>query len=261
MHAGCPHQAQCADLAEQAEDADLAGRHAVTLPQARPLEGRVEVARIAYEGLSFGFEECHEPIPWDAKQRTQQSAVGELANRRHPGEAVRAAVSSAADQMGLDLIVPMVTGHQVQTGVIATPAVKQAIAGDARRFLDTGSRLWAFPDQYFVANGSRRQPGSKPPDFVAAFRPQLVIHGKHTDLPAPLARPTVCQNGECQAVGTAGDGNGEKRRAFKLYDRGERGGELAKRQRPGCRSACQQPSRFFSASECSLMELPGLGKS
>jgi hypothetical protein len=135
--------------------------------------------------------------------------------------------------MGLDLIAPMVTGHQVQTGVIATPAVKQAIAGDARRFLDTGSRLWAFPDQYFVANGSRRQPGSKPPDFVAAFRPQLVIHGKRTDLPAPLARPTVCQNGERQAVGTAGGGNGEKWRALNLCDRGEGGCELAEGNRLG----------------------------
>jgi hypothetical protein len=46
-----------------------------------------------------------------------------------------------------------------------------------------------------------------------------------------------------------------------LCDRGERGCELAKGQRPGCRSACQQPSRFFSANECSLIELPELGKS
>ena len=36
---------------------EFAGGHAVTLPQARPLEGGIEVARIAYEGLSFGFEE------------------------------------------------------------------------------------------------------------------------------------------------------------------------------------------------------------
>jgi len=209
----------------------------------------------------LSFEECDEPISCDTEQRTKQSAVGELANRRHPGEAVRAAVSSAADQMRLDLIIPMVTGQQMQTGVIAAPAVKQAIAREARRFLDPGSRLFFCPDQYFVAYGSRRQPRCEPPDFVAAFRPQPVIHGKRTDLPAPFAGPTVRQNGECQAVGTAGDGNGEKRRAFKPCDRGERGRELAKGQSPGCRSERQQPSRFFSATECSLIELPGLGKS
>ncbi len=258
---GGPRTAQEADLAEEAGVALFAGGSAVTLPQARPLEGGVEVARIAYEGLSFGFEECDEPIACDTEQRPQQSAVVELANRRHPGEAVRAAVSSAADQMRLDLIIPMVTGQQVQTSVIAAPAAKQAIARKARRFLDTGARFFACPDQDFVAYGSRRQPGFELPNFVAAFRPQPVIHGKRTDLPAPLAGPTVRQNGQRQAVGTAGNGNREKRRALKLCDRGERGCKLTKGQRPGCRSASQQPSRFFSASECSLIELPGLGKS
>src|SRR5271168_4814175 len=163
--------------------------------------------------------------------------------------------------MGLDLIIPMVTGQQVQTGVIAAPPAKQAIARETRCFLDPGSRLFSRPDQYFVAYGSCRQPGSEPPDFVAAFRPQPVIHGKRTDLSAPRAGPTVSQNGECQAVGAPGDGNGEKRRGFKLCERDERGGKLAEGQRPGCRSECQQPSRFFSATECSLIELPGLGKS
>ena len=258
---GRPPMAEGVDLAEQARDPGLAGRPAFTLPQARPLERGVEVARIAYEGLSLSFEECHEAIPCDAEQRTQQSAVGELANRRHPGEAVRAAASSAPDQKRLNLIVPVVTGQQMQTGVIAAPAAKKAIARKARRFLDPGSRLFSRPDQYFVAYGSRRQPGSKPPDFVAALRPQPVIHGQRTDLPTPLTGPTVRQNGECQAVGTSGDGNGEKRRAFKPCDRGERGCKLAKGQRLGCRSECQQPSRFFSASECSFIELPGLGKS
>ncbi len=122
--------------------------------------------------------------------------------------------------MRFDLIIPMVTGQQVQTGVIAAPVAKQAIAREARCFFDTGSRLFSLPDQYFMANGSRRQPGCEPPGFVGAFRPQPVIHGKRADLTAPLAGPAVRQNGECQAVGTAGDGNGEKRRAFKACDRG-----------------------------------------
>src|SRR5260370_12466810 len=163
--------------------------------------------------------------------------------------------------MRLDLIIPMVSCQQVQTGVVAARAVKQSITREARRFLDPGSWLFSRPDQYFVSYGSRRQPGGYLPDFVAAFRPQPVIHGKRADLPTPLAGPTVRQYGECQAVGTARDGNGEKRRAFKLCDGGERGCELAKGNRLGCRSGGQQPSRFFSAPECSLIELPGVGKS
>src|SRR3954451_14729092 len=105
---GHPPVAEGLDLAEQAGDAGLAGRAAFTLPQARPLERGVEVARIAYEGLSLSFEECDDTIPCDAEQRTQQSAVAELANRRHPGKAVRSAASSAPDQMRLDLIIAMV---------------------------------------------------------------------------------------------------------------------------------------------------------
>src|SRR5205814_1416288 len=58
LHAGCPRDAQCADLAEQRGGVDLAWRRPVTLPQARPLERGIEVARIAYEGLLLGFEEC-----------------------------------------------------------------------------------------------------------------------------------------------------------------------------------------------------------
>src|SRR5205814_6203605 len=129
--------AEGGDLAKQARDPGLAGRPAFTLPQARPLESGVEVARIAYEGLSLSFQECHEAIPCDAEQRTQQSAVGELANRRHPGEAVRAAASSAPDQKRLNLIVPVVTGQELHTGVIAAPVVKNAMASRVRRFLDS----------------------------------------------------------------------------------------------------------------------------
>jgi len=57
--AGGPPMTEGLDLTEQAGEADLAGRRAVTLPQARPLERRVEVAWIAYKGLSLSFEECH----------------------------------------------------------------------------------------------------------------------------------------------------------------------------------------------------------
>ena len=226
MYAGCPRQAQSANPIAQAGNTDLAGRRTVTVPQARPLERRIEVARIAYERLLLSFEKCDEPIPCNTEQRTKQSAVGELANRRHPGKAVRAAVSSAADQMRLDLIILMMTGQQMQTGVIAAPATKQAIARGSRGLLDPGSRLFSRPDQYFVAYGSRRQPDGELPDFVAAFGPQPVIHGKRTDLSAPFASPTVRQNGKRQAVGTPGDCNGEQRRAFKPCDRGKRGCEL-----------------------------------
>src|SRR5260370_32600840 len=108
--------------------------------------------------------------------------------------------------MRLDLIIPMVSCQQVQTGMVAAPAVKQSITREARRFLDPGSWLFSRPDQYFVAYGSRRQPGGYLPDFVAAFRPQPVIHVKRADLPTPLAGPPIRQYGDSPSLGTASHG-------------------------------------------------------
>src|SRR5438105_2938797 len=157
--AGNPGAAQCTDVAEQRRNADPRGRRVVALPQPRPFEGGVEIARIAYEGLALGFEQRHEPRPRDTEQRTQQSALRKLADRGHPGEPVGAAVSSAANQIRLDLVIPMMAGQQVQAAVRETPVAKQTIARKTCRLLDAGSRLFARPDQYLVANGSRREPG------------------------------------------------------------------------------------------------------
>ena len=256
-----PHLAESADLGEQAGSIGPFPRRPAILPQSSPLENRVEVARVDDEGLPFPLQKREEPIPRDAEQRTQQSAIRELADRGHPGEPIRAAVSPAADQICLDLIIPVVSGQQMQTTVLAAPTAKQPITREAGRVLDPASRLFPCPDEDLVTNASRRQPGSEPPDLFAALRPQAVIHAERTDLPRPLPRPTVCQDGECHAVGTTRDGDGEKRRGFETSERGKDGGELAECQGFACRTARQQPSRFFSAIAVSLIALPGWGKS
>jgi len=118
--AGDSGAADCADLAQESGKINLRSRPSA-MPQSRSLEGGVEIARIGQEGLPLGFEERDEPVPRDTEQRTQQPAVRKLADRRHPGEAVRTAVRPAANQVRLDLIIPMVTGEQVHTAVGAAP--------------------------------------------------------------------------------------------------------------------------------------------
>jgi len=88
-----------------------------------------------------------------------------------------------------------------------------------------------------------------------------MIDCERIDLPAPLARPTISQNGEREAIGTTGDGDGKKRTGFETRERGKRGPEFGDGQRFRGRALGQQPSRFFSAVARSLIALPGLGKS
>src|SRR5271165_1364386 len=105
--AGRPHLAEPADLGEQAGGIGPVPRRAAILPQSSPLENRVKVARIGYEELPLRLQERQEPVPRDAEQRAQQSAVPEFTDHGHPCEPVRAAMSPFADQICLDLIIPM----------------------------------------------------------------------------------------------------------------------------------------------------------
>ena len=66
-----PRAAQRANLAGEPRELDAAGRNTVTMPQARPLEGGVEIAGIGNERLPLSFEECNEPISRDTKKRAQ----------------------------------------------------------------------------------------------------------------------------------------------------------------------------------------------
>jgi hypothetical protein len=130
--------------------------------------------------------------------------------------------------MGFDLIIAMVRGQQVQTAVLAAPAIKQPIARDSRSFLHTACRLLSRPDEDFVAYCLLRQPSAKLPDFGAALGPEPVIHRQRADFAAPLAHPTVRQKGKRQAVGTAGHGDGDERVRFEARERGDRGAEFGK---------------------------------
>src|SRR5437763_978907 len=80
-----------------------------------------------------------------AEKRKKQAAVGEIAKCRYTDEAVGGNASTATHNIRLNLIIPMVLGNQVQTGVIPAPDAQESIAREARRFMNPGSRLFSRP--------------------------------------------------------------------------------------------------------------------
>ena len=161
----------------------------------------------------------------------------------------------------------------------AAPAGEQPVTRQARCLFDAALRLFAGPDEHFVANPPCGKPSLKPPDFIAAFWPEPMIHRQRANLPTVIAHPSMGENGEREAVGAAGYGDGEKRRRFEPRERGERGPELAEAQWFCLRSFAQaptpeqaivikdssawpqQPSRLFSSVALSLIAPCRRGKS
>ena len=199
--------------------------------QPRTLERRVQIARIAQEGLALLREQCQEARPWHRQERPNQPAPCQFTDRRHPRQPVDAAARAAADQVGLDLVLAMVRGQQVKNAMCAAPLREQPVAGVARRFLDAARRLVAGPHQDFVRDGAAREPTGNGAGLLGAFGPQSVVDGQRPGPPAALLRPVLRQEDEGQAVGPAGDRDRDKRLGLEAAERLERGGKLVKAQR------------------------------
>lgn len=163
--------------------------------------------------------------------------------------------------MGLDLVVAVMRGQEMQTSLGAAPFSEQAIAGRPRRFLDTGLGLFPFPDEDLVADRPGRQPTRHTARLGFAFRPQAVVDAEGADSAAALPRPFVGEDGKCQAVGSARHGDRDEGRGFERSKTVEPGSELGKAQGQRRRRGAQHPSFFFSCVDRSLMALPGCGKS
>ena len=218
MRARGPRFPEGANLGSEIHGLPAARHRSLAQPIARSFEGGVEVARIGDERLLLRLQKCHKPVPGDPEKWAQHAAVAEFADRGHPGEPVSAAASPAANQVGLDLIVSMMTGQQMKTALLTAPVGEKSIARHAGRLLDSALRFFARPDEHFVANPSCRQPGAEPTDFGAALGSEPMIHRERADLAPPVARPFIGENSESEAVGTTGDGNREKRSRFETRE-------------------------------------------
>ena len=163
--------------------------------------------------------------------------------------------------MRFDLIFAVVRSQQVKTALRAAPACKQPIARDARSLLYAACRFLSRPGKDLMADCSCRQPIVKPPDLLSALRPEPMVHCQGADCPAPRARPAIGKNGEREAIGTAGHADGKKWAGFEARERGDCSPEFGEGQRFRRWPPDQQPSRFFSAADRSLIAFPGFGKS
>ncbi len=59
-----------------------------------------------------------------------------------------------------------------------------------------------------------------------ALRPEAVVHCQRAEFPTPFVHPAIRQNGEGEAVGTPGHGDGNERTGFEARERGNCGPEF-----------------------------------
>ena len=198
----------------------------VSEAQAGPLKGRVPIARIAEEGLALLREEREEARPRHRQERPDQPAPRQFAHRRHSRQPVDSAAGAAANEVGLDLILAMVRGEQVQAAMRAAPLCHQPVARIAGGFLNTARRLVAGPHQDFVRDGAGGEPAGQRPGLRGAFGPQPVVDGQRAGAAAAPTRPFVGQHDKRQAVGPAGDRDRDQGPRLEAADRVKRGGKL-----------------------------------
>src|SRR5262249_16896902 len=149
-------------------------RHCISAgPETRPLESRIEIARVGNEPLVLGLEERQELQLRNAKKRPQQSAIAKLPDRGDSSKPIGSASGTAADQMSLDLIFALVCGQQMKISMRAAPAGEQLIARNARCLLYACPPLHPRPGKDLMPDTPGRQPLPDEAAFSAAFRPQL----------------------------------------------------------------------------------------
>ena len=117
--------------------------------------------------------------------------------------------------------------------MLAAPFGEQRVAGYASDLLYSTYWLLSRPDQDFVTDRPRRKPAVQPADLSATFRPQPMIHRHRTDAPAALARPTISENGEGEAVCSTGNGNTQERATLEASKRGKYARKLGRGDGPG----------------------------
>ena len=79
----------------------------------------------------------------------------------------------------------------------------------------------------------RQEPAVQPADLSATFQPQPVIYRYRANAPAALARPTISENGESEAVCSTGNGNTQERATLEASKRGKYARKLGRGDGPG----------------------------
>ncbi len=236
------------------------GAAALAGAQACARESGIAVARIGDERLALGIKRRDQARLGDAEQRAQNTATVEFADRRHPGEAVGAAVRGAADQVGLGLIFAVMRGQQMQAAMLAAPLGEQSIT--RRPAPPPGFRSPAFSPPKPGLRGGFPGPTASRRAGGARRRSPAAAGGRRSARRSRRRRAAPSDPPESPAQGCRGrprrrprqTGRFQNRRAGRAQPR-----KLGDAQRLRGTSRAQHPSRFFSCAARSLMALPGCG--
>lgn len=197
---------------------------------AEPVSGEAGavIARIIDPGLGLGLEMALQACFVDAQKRAKQAKAGEIADGGHGREAGIAALPSPSDCHGFRLIPAVMGGQEVKTVVPPAPVGKEPIACFPGAMLQAGARLVAGPGDDVMLDPAVREPIAGFSGLLPGAGPEPVIDGQPDNSSAPLSCPVISEQGERQAVGTAGDCYRQKGSGFEgakvLHASGENGG-------------------------------------
>ena len=196
------------------------GASSPALRRSRPRANEgAEVARILEPRLLQRLKRREQTGLRHGQERAQQAQSGELAHRRHAGQAFGAALARLAQGDGFRLIVQMMAEQQVQDPGGAAPVAEQAIARFPGGRLDAGGGLGAGPAQDVMVDPARAQPRGDLPGFRRRLRAQTMVDDQRADGAAPGCRPAGRQQAQTQAVRAA---RHRDRQARPLLERAER---------------------------------------
>lgn len=197
---------------------------------AEPVSGEAGavIARIIDPGLGLGLEMALQACFVDAEKRAEQAKAGKIADGGHGREAGITALPSPSDRHGFRLIPAVMSGQEVKTALPPAPVGKEGIACFPGAMLQAGARLVAGPGDDVMLDPAVCEPVASFSGLLPRAGPEPVIDGQPDDPAAPLPCPVISEQGERQAVGTAGDCYRQKGSGFEgakvLHASGENGG-------------------------------------
>jgi len=202
------------------------GRHIETVcTQATSDEAGIAVAGIGQPGLAEGPERGLQVGFVDPKERTKQPQAGLVTNSRHAGKPRLAALPIRAHRHGFSLIIAVMRRQEMKAVMTTAPIGQERVAGLASTLLESRYRLVSGPGEARMPDLPSLQPLSGLTGLLGGVRSQTMVDGEPDDMTATQASPVIGEQREGEAVGAAGDGDGQERSVLEGAKPVHAGGE------------------------------------
>jgi hypothetical protein len=108
---------------------------------------------------------------------------------------------------------------KVKHARLAAPRREKVVSRRPGRCLNACAWFGLAPIQDMVGDTEASKPTAHIARFACRFRPQPVIHGQRRRRAGPASRPSIGEQDEGKAIGTAGNGDGERGGPFEGSER------------------------------------------